>query len=194
MSRISHTVSPLSRPKIAAKAAEIRLELGSYNIERIDLLAIIEHQSIKALRGWRLVVLGDDELTQAPASVEFTEKTLSFRETEYLAAFRGDGRSRFTAGHELGHIVLHARQKSVRDLVVFRSPRLMPPVFPNKNQSALQFTQDSEWQADVFAAEFLMPAHLCLRMNSSEEIEEKCGVSSEAAKIRFRYLSPLRNL
>lgn len=48
--------------------------------------------------------------------------------------------------------------------------------------------EDSEWQADTFASELLMPSHMCEGL-SVEEIQEKFIVSYAAAQIKFEKLN-----
>ena len=91
-----------------------------------------------------------------------------------LSPMSGDRRSRFTIAHELGHYVLHA-YAGKKPLKVQRDGS--GPV---------------EWEANWFAAGFLMPEHV-FRAKINEgfgdaELAEHFGVSKEAVQIRRQSL------
>ena len=83
-------------------------------------------------------------------------------------AARGIGRARFTIAHEIGHFFLHRNQS----LVLCRSGDHIPPY------------RNSEWQANTFAGELLVPFHLTKEMNV-EEVMRKCKVSRQAAECQL---------
>ena len=91
-----------------------------------------------------------------------------------LSPMSGDRRSRFTIAHELGHYVLHS-YAGKKPLKVQRDGS--GPV---------------EWEANWFAAGFLMPEHV-FRSKINEgfgdaELAEYFGVSKEAVQIRRQSL------
>lgn len=65
------------------------------------------------------------------------------REDVYNGACQGKGRDRFTIGHEFAHLLLH-------DNLVLGLARV------DKNIK-VEIYRDPEWQANVFAGEFLIP-------------------------------------
>lgn len=83
----------------------------------------------------------------------------------------GKARRKWTSAHELGHVLLghiSERKQSV--------------------------TLNDEHEADRFAAGFLAPLtvlHFC-GVSSALEIESLCGISRQAAEIRYQELSALR--
>lgn len=84
----------------------------------------------------------------------------------------GERKRRFTIAHELGHCVLgHAGRLS--------------DCAP---------TDSEEKSADKFAADLLapLPVLILCGAESAEEIKKICGISSQAAEIRFRELARLR--
>lgn len=84
----------------------------------------------------------------------------------------GERKRRFTISHELGHCVLgHAGKLSGR------AP-----------------TDSEEKAADKFAADLLapLPVLILCGAESAEEIKKICGISGQAAEIRFRELVRLR--
>ncbi|WP_422023716.1 ImmA/IrrE family metallo-endopeptidase [Pyruvatibacter mobilis] len=92
------------------------------------------------------------------------------REDVYDALCDNDGRARFTASHELGHFALHTRQP------LNRAPSL----------ETLPAFEDSEKQADQFAACLLMPRQLMNPRDDVADIVTRFGVSQRAAEIRLR--------
>jgi hypothetical protein len=99
---------------------------------------------------------------------------MQLSEHTYNAACRDEPRARFTCIHELGHIVLaHARTLNRET--------------PGRN---IQAFEDSEWQANTFAAEFLMPLHLiqAAGMKSAAEIMLEFHASEPAAEVRIKKL------
>lgn len=85
---------------------------------------------------------------------------------------RGDSRVRFTVHHEIGHFVLGHTKSYARSNVA-------PAAYI-----------DSEWQADRFAAEFLMPLEVILseRLFTVMKVKQRFQVSLEAASNRLSSL------
>lgn len=83
------------------------------------------------------------------------------------------GRARFTVAHELGHLFLHQKES---------------PQFARASSSLIQAYENSEWQANTFAAELLMPLHIACNCTSAEEISEVFAVSKEAAAFRWELI------
>ena len=85
----------------------------------------------------------------------------------------GERKRRFTIAHELGHCVLEHAGK----LTDFRFP-----------------TNAEEHAADKFAADFLapLPVLILCGAESAEEIKKICGISGQAAEIRYRELVRVR--
>lgn len=104
------------------------------------------------------------------------------------------GRMRFTLAHELGHYLLHRDTSSVfvdETSLFYRGARAKQGVDPK------------ETEANVFAAELLMPEDVLraeigggpLRSEDDEDIQKlapKYGVSAEAMSIRLKSLKLVR--
>jgi len=104
------------------------------------------------------------------------EGIIKIREDVYEGACDGNGRDRFTLSHELGHLILHS------GISLARQP----------NIATHRAYEDSEWQADTFAAEFLMTS---THINSSHRISDivkMFGASDDAARVRLEKLSKER--
>lgn len=92
---------------------------------------------------------------------------------------RNEERARFTIFHELGHLLLaHSRS-------FHRDSTLDFPIWEN-----------SEWQADQFAAEILMPLDVIRAKNltTAGELRAEFGVSYTAASIRLAKLRSRREI
>lgn len=96
------------------------------------------------------------------------------RDRDYIASVEStNGRSLFTFAHEFGHMILgHERTLNREETLEHRA------------------FEDSEWQANTFAAEFLMPLPIieAKDMRIPEELCEEFGVSFDAARWRLRKL------
>lgn len=113
-----------------------------------------------------------------PANMESGIYALTYPDKSYMVirsdvyenACKGDGRCRFTLAHELFHYLFHDKN----NLSLARTTENIPPYM------------DPEWQANTFAGELLVPFDLVKGMNEYE-IQEKCGVSYEVARIQKKY-------
>lgn len=101
---------------------------------------------------------------------------LQLREDVYFDLHKDDGRARFTTCHELGHYFLHDNVELSMNRIAKRAD--------------IKPYRSAEWQADNFAAEFLMPLEVIDGM-SINEIVKTCGVSRKAAELRIKVLSSI---
>jgi hypothetical protein len=97
----------------------------------------------------------------------------------YEAAYRGEGRARFTILHECGHVLLH------RKVAVHHRAPVGADLKPFEN---------SEWQANTFAAELLMPPDSFATCRSLDEFLDRMGVSGQAALVQGRKLQDRREI
>ena len=93
-------------------------------------------------------------------------------------------RDRFTIAHEIGHLVLHLpRIKKDDPDAYMRATRYVDP------DDSVQ--QKAEWEANWFAAAFIMPSAVftkAFRQGGVEMAASVCGVSVNAADIRSKNL------
>lgn len=104
-----------------------------------------------------------------------SEKTIILREDVYERALEGHGRDRMTAAHELGHYILHSNV----DITFARA------------DAQLKSYEDSEWQANCFGGEILVPFSRkeILIEKTVQEIADLCGVSIDAAAYQKKCLN-----
>lgn len=102
----------------------------------------------------------------------------------YVSRHTSLKRDRFTIAHELGHFLLHFKAiKNEDPNAVMRATRY---VDPNDNEQ-----QRAEWEANWFAAAFLMPSDdfsEAVRESGISSAAQKFGVSQMAAEIRAKKL------
>jgi hypothetical protein len=97
----------------------------------------------------------------------------------YEAAYGGEGRARFTILHECGHVLLH------RKVAVHHRGPVGADLKPIEN---------SEWQANTFSAELLMPPDSFAICQSLDEFLDRMGVSGQAAMVQGRKLQDRREI
>lgn len=119
-----------------------------------------------------------DRSEELPDKVEAAydpiSKRILLKESDYRSLIeRTNPRSKFTFWHEFGHFFLNHRR------VIGRST--------TTNHSYLE---DSEWQANTFAAEITMPLDVIKKENlwTTEQIATRFRVSTSAARIRLKAL------
>lgn len=137
---------------------------------KIDIVRVLDIHLPSLFPNFSCLIVEDDELGDHHARTYPDRQEIQIKKSVYEGARRGGGRDIFTIAHELGHLFLHrgaaayaraARQKD-------------HPIFC-----------DSEWQADCYAAEFLMPLEEVMSCGSAAEVQERFGVSFEAARVRW---------
>ncbi|PYE88061.1 ImmA/IrrE family metallo-endopeptidase [Phyllobacterium leguminum] len=105
--------------------------------------------------------------------------------TIYLSKFTSLARDRFTIAHELGHLLLHLSvvQKE-KPNAIMRATRWVDDKNPDQ--------QRAEWEANWFAAAFLMPSNEFKELylaKGAEEAQKEFGVSAKAIEIRAKSLN-----
>jgi putative toxin-antitoxin system antitoxin component (TIGR02293 family) len=122
----------------------------------------------------KIQIVPDSNLPIAEALADWRTQTILLKESLFGALENADARARFTVAHELGHLFLRhegARYRATTKRFVFAVER------------------QQEWEAHIFAAEFLAPAHLVSQYKSADEIAQRFQVSLELAKLRLEELS-----
>lgn len=80
------------------------------------------------------------------------ENSILLSPETYDMLYADKPRARFTFAHELGHAVMHGNY--LKEALAGRVPRIM------YKRASIQAFCDPEWQANTFAASFLMPANV----------------------------------
>lgn len=159
-------VPPLSKIKIAELTDSIRtgLEIDQPYLPIMEIYEVLD----VFLDGARFEVLFKDQMGADHGRTLPDERVIYIREDVYEGAYHGQARDRFTLCHELGHLLMH------RGIALSRiDPLNPPPIYKN-----------SEWQADVFASQLLMPRALLKQYSDAAAVVKDFGVSYEAAWVR----------
>ena len=157
------SLSAERRKEIKRDAEDLLLASGKGEAMPIDTAAIARHLGFE-VRGFE-----PNAKTEAiSGAVDHRGKTI------YINADEPTVRQHFTLAHEIGHVRLHAGETAVD----FRDSLMVP-------------RNDREREANLFAAELLMPTEVFFRTWIEQEGEIKWvarvfGVAEEAVKIRAR--------
>jgi Zn-dependent peptidase ImmA (M78 family)/transcriptional regulator with XRE-family HTH domain len=148
--------------------------VGDDRIE-FPIMNVIEFKLGMLLEGYYLDVREAELMGEDEGRVVVTGKgfALALREDIYEGAWAKNGRDRFTACHELGHLLMH---RSV--------------TMPRMREDTDKIFVDAEWQADTFAGTLLMsPRHLG-RFLDSDDAAKLCSMTGAAAKVMWtKYLT-----
>ena len=167
MSGISFQVKPRSRANIRAVANGVRQLLPSAtNALKFPIMEMLENTLPQLAPDFSLIIREQSEMGNNHGYAEPAKGIIALREDVYIGATDGNPRDLMTAAHELGHLLLHQDTRLMRNI----------------DGRALPAYRDSEWQANCFAGELLVPARLVAENCSSiQDVMEQCGVSYDAA-------------
>lgn len=158
---------PRSKISIRLVALQIREILQIGINEKIDVIRLLEFV-LCPIFDITLIVVEKKDMIDKYAEYNPIEKTIKIREDVYDRAANGIGRDRFTISHEIGHIFLHSN-----NIAMARSNENFPIYY------------DPEWQANIFASEFLCPIEGISKNSCIDIISNKYGVSKEVARIQL---------
>lgn len=172
MSGYDFVVPPISWDRIAEVTDSIRTQFSLADQPHFPVMDFIELVLDRQMGVVTFIAADRAEMLTAEGYTDPNGKFIILRDDVYQDAVAGDGRSRFTAAHELGHLALHTNIPLARARPEERIPKY----------------RLSEPQANQFAAELLMPRKF---MNVSDRVETvmvRHGVSHEAASNRLKFL------
>lgn len=170
MSGTSIRVPPLSRAHIRALAKFIHDK--TTKDPPFPIVEFVEFVLPTMVDGFSFGVLTAEEMGAEEHGRTYpASKQIFLREDIYERAVAGHGRDRFTLAHEVGHLFLHNTGLH----------REMP-------RSEVRKFEDSEWQANCFAGELLMPIGLVRAAASPEDLSKTCAVSLDAACFTWRFV------
>lgn len=165
--RRGHLVPARSTASIWDAADTVRSIFMKDDDTAFPVMDVLEFRLQTFLPGFYIEVVSRDELDGDEANAVPAENTILFADDVYKDAWRGIGRARFTAAHELGHLLLHAKVLMPRSSENF-------PIF-----------RDAEWQADSFAGSLLMSRKHASKFNHPHEMAVACGVTLNAADVMW---------
>ena len=167
-------VQPTSIVKIKAVADSFRSHIekwcGPYGTfcPIVNALETLGKEPFEDL-GFAVLEDNDPNMADKWAYTDPTGKCIYLSETVYQKACQNNPQARFTIAHELGHLLLGHK---------------VDVIFARQNcDTKIPCYRDSEWQADTFAAQLLMPTELA-QGKTTNELEQLFGVSASAAIAR----------
>ncbi|WP_421867059.1 ImmA/IrrE family metallo-endopeptidase [Motiliproteus sp.] len=165
--KLGKKVAPSNGIAIRAKAQEFRDAIGQRQ-PYVKVTALLEALQEVGFMDFEVVedhVLGEEEAVSYP-----DQGFMRIKRSIYDRAHAGDGHCRFTIAHELGHLWMHQGQAS----------------YARGTTGEHKVYEDSEWQADTFASEFLIDQRLLPHGSTEYWISTTFGVSHSAANNRLR--------
>lgn len=168
-----YIVKPRSISNIRQYASIIRdaLDLNNSETKYFPIVEFLEFIMPKIDRNFYLNIIPKKDMKGIHGLTYPEDGCINIREDIYEGACNGNGRDRFTLAHELGHYLLHNKDNVN---LARRDSEIPSKIYEN-----------SEWQADTFAAELLMPYNL-IDTDNVYDIAEEYGVSISAASIRAK--------
>lgn len=171
-------VAPLQIVEIRDLTDAIRSSMGVLPTSPFPVLEFLEFSLFDGLEGFDWCIADLPYGTEACAYPDGCTDNpdgpfIKLTQSVYDAAVDGDGRARMTILHECGHVLLHRKVA-----VHHRGPGLQ----------IIKNYENSEWQADAFGAELLMPPPCFVGHESLEAFRRHMLVSSKAALVQGRKL------
>lgn len=161
-----------SRKEIRQIANKFREGLGLQNKLYLPVVEVFEILPM-IYEGLTTDIVDDHELKGRYAETDIENKVIRVRRSIYDKAVEGDGFSRMTIMHEIGHYECLVNQ----------------PITFNRAPDNVEIKpyEDPEWQAKCFAGEIMIPVDKVKDMSPSV-IVKKCGVSNAAATYQYNII------
>lgn len=164
-------IAPQTIWKVAAAARQkARQYLPATSDPSIDIVRLLDRLNDTGAISMEICEIHEMPHEYAKARPALGE--LYVRKDTYINAANGVPRDRFTLAHELGHLILHAD--------------VTPEFAFSQTSSNHDFREDAEWQANEFAAWFLVDPQEKEMIKTPKEIAVNFKVSHEVAWILWR--------
>lgn len=160
-------VPPLQTKVIRNFAEKIRATFVKDNVNEFPIMDVLEFRLHVLIPDFVLEVMDAEEMDNDEGRTIHGANKIILRRDVYEGAWSAKGRDRFTASHELGHLLLHsqvtfARMESSQSHPIYR---------------------DSEWQADEFASTLLAPPHIVKNFAGPLDLAASCKITASAAGV-----------
>ncbi len=160
-----------NRNQIRKYTYQLRKDLNLDQTEYFPIMRILENVLPLIYPEFHIEAVEDGELPGRMAETTPEQWVIRVRSSVYMAACNGVAWARMIMAHELGHFLLHNSQNTTFAYVK-KGSRLPPDI-------------DPERQADIFAAELLIPYHL-IKGKNVYQVKKHFGVSQSAAEAQLR--------
>lgn len=152
-------------------AESVRDSLALAPTDKVKMATLLELVLPDVVPGYEFHVVPNSSMGKAEAMTQIDKPIIRFTNRTYQDLLAGVPRARFTAAHELGHLIMHCGAAVALARTEVRDWR-----------------DDPEWQANAFAAAFLMPRAVFRKMKSVDQAMEAFGVGVHAAVVRAEKL------
>ena len=182
LGRILPVVPPKSRAAVEHEATKVTAATNPHLLKEPGAFPIAEFIEFTMFSefGFRL---GVSDALAVEAVAYLTEGLIMVSDKTYRDLQEDEPRARFTAAHELGHLILHSEFVTIGDVAMRR-------------KGEIKIYEDPEWQADVFATSLLVPARVASGIPdlTEERLMEVFKVSRPCAKRRISELDKMNYL
>lgn len=178
MSLISKRVAQSrNRNQIRKYVYQLRKDLGLHQTEYFPIMRVLENVLPLIYPEFHIEAVDDNELPGRMAETTPEQWVIRVKQSVYTAACNGVAWARMIMAHELGHFLFHNSQNTTFAYVE-KGSRLPPDI-------------DPERQADIFAAELLIPYHL-IKEKNVYQVKKHFGVSHSAAEAQLRQAAKVK--
>jgi len=160
-------VPPLQTKVIRTFAERIRATFIKDNVNEFPIMDILEFRLHRLIPDFVLEVMESEEMDNDEGRTIHGTNKIILRRDVYEGAWNSKGRDRFTASHELGHLLLHSQVAFTR----------------MESSEAHPIYRDSEWQADEFASTLLVPPHIVKNFAGPLDLAAGCKITPSAAAV-----------
>lgn len=168
---MGYASTPRSRNDLRLAAIKLRRNFGFEDDEPVDPVRILE---LLGIFNSDFEIVSVEEMGDRHGDTQLMKRVVRIREDVYEGAVQGRGRDRFTICHEIAHLFLHS--SLCENVSLARMDERSIPIYKNP-----------EWQADAFAAEFMMPYGELKSGMTVDEVMRTYGVSRAAAECQLRH-------
>jgi hypothetical protein len=177
-------VNRRSDHQVRDRAYSTKVAYKTANRRPVNIIHCLQSGWVPTERGNKKLifnVVDNSGLGDVAGRTEFKgdEVIVTVKRSVYDLAKVGDGRSRMTLAHELGHAVMHWGATMHRGTGAF-GPTALSQISPSES---------AEHQAKVFASAFLIDDKVAAELGDAVEISVEFGVSLTAAKICLEQLA-----
>lgn len=167
-SRRGLLVAPLSTAAIWGIADQVRSLFTTPDQHDFPVMDVLEFRLEKFVPGFVLDPCDEHEMGGEEGRVVAGENRIQLRNDVYERAWSGSGRDRFTACHELGHLLMH------RKVALARIRQDAHPIY-----------RDAEWQADTFAGGLMLCRSHLATLRHPSVAAARCGMTTWAADVMW---------
>lgn len=172
MSGIVYKVAPMRRIEIRSWAHLFRQVSGYESEPYFPIVDVMELLLPRMSPGFVYEYATKEEMGADHGRTFPNENRIIIRDDIYEGASEGKGRDRLTIAHEIGHLLLHRGDV----------------VFARSESNNIAAYESSEWQANCFGGELLVPSTSIPLFQglSVAQVAEMCGTSYDAADYQIR--------